>query len=168
MIYRSMIPGVSRIYTASRSAQLCYSCIYVCPPSPSPSPSSLYLRAPAVVQSSAKLRGSGCEKWIFPPHSTPCMLWTTAATGSSIQTLECNIHGLYCGSTCINGVLIHMGSSGPLHKHVTLYSTQASRNEGTRLGSLIPERNLEMSWNTMYNSIGERHKVYIHDLKGHH
>jgi hypothetical protein len=38
------------------------------PPSPSPSPSSLYLRTPAVAQSSAKLSGGGGGKRIFPPQ----------------------------------------------------------------------------------------------------
>jgi hypothetical protein len=38
------------------------------PPLPSPSSSSLYLRTPAIAQSSAKVSGGGGEKRIFPPQ----------------------------------------------------------------------------------------------------
>ena len=41
------------------------------PPSPSPSPFFLYLRTPAIAQSSAKLSGGGGEKRIFLPQLFP-------------------------------------------------------------------------------------------------
>jgi len=46
--------------------------LHLCMPlSPSSSRLSWYLRTPAVAQSSARLSGSGGEKWIFPPQRVP-------------------------------------------------------------------------------------------------
>jgi len=60
-----------------------------------------------------------------------------------------------------------MGSSGLLHEDVTLYSPQGWRKDGTRLRLHIPTRDMESTWNTIYNHMWLRHKVYIHDLEGH-
>jgi hypothetical protein len=45
------------------------------PPSPGQSPSSMYLRTPAIVQSSAKLNGGGGEIQIFPPQHPDSVLF---------------------------------------------------------------------------------------------
>ena len=64
----AIYPGVSQIYTPRHSVHFCYPCISVHLPLTSPFLLSLYLRTPAIAQSSAKLSGGGGEKRIFLPQ----------------------------------------------------------------------------------------------------
>jgi len=94
----SIYSGVSRIYTPPLSPSPLH--LYLrTPPSPSPSP-SLYLRTPAVAQSSAKLSGGGGEKRISPPQRTCCWhgIWPDSLCGvrpkaAGMRPVACGPHG---------------------------------------------------------------------------
>jgi len=61
-------PRVPQIYTLRGSVHLRDRCISIHPPLPIPSPRSLCRQTPAIGQSSAKMKGGGSQKWIFPPQ----------------------------------------------------------------------------------------------------